>query len=290
MHIETYLLEQLSAFRAAGTLSGAAETLHMSQPALSRSMQKLEKMLGVTLFNRQKNRLYLTELGRLAADYADRILRDQDEMVETLLARDGMLHTISIGSCAPGPLFAYTVSLPAFYPGRTVATEMNGDETALMDKLRQGHFNLIFLSHSVEEADLCCIHCGDEHLSINVIPAHPAALFKDKGVTFAEMDGETFLMNASIGIWNDLVRTKLPHSRLVLQDDMESLETVVNTSTLPSFTTDLARQFFAGRYKGRIDVPFTDKEATISFYAVFQKKDRRRWAPWLEQVLADAAL
>ncbi|MCH3951407.1 MAG: LysR family transcriptional regulator [Acidaminococcus sp.] len=284
MRIETYLLEQLSAFRKAGTISGAAEALHMSQPALSRSMQKLEKMLGVTLFVHQKNRLYLTEIGNLAADYADRILRDQDEMIETLLARDGMLRTISIGSCAPGPLLAYTYSLPSFFPGRTIATEMNKDEDQLIEKLKRGHFNLIFLSHAVDIQDFCCVPCGTEHLFINVIPAHPAALFKDKGVTFAEMDGETFLMNASIGVWEDITREHLPNSLLVLQDNMESLSAVVNTSTLPSFTTDLAQRVFNGRYKNRIDVPFNDPEATLSFYAIFPKKSRKNWTNWIEHI------
>ena len=39
---EIYQLEQLLAFAECGTLSGAAERLHLSQPALSRSMQRLE--------------------------------------------------------------------------------------------------------------------------------------------------------------------------------------------------------------------------------------------------------
>ena len=40
--IEIYLLEALDAFYRLGTLSAAAEYLHISQPALSRSMQKLQ--------------------------------------------------------------------------------------------------------------------------------------------------------------------------------------------------------------------------------------------------------
>lgn len=44
--IELYLLEQLAAFSRRGTLSGAAEELHISQPALSQSMKKLEEGFG----------------------------------------------------------------------------------------------------------------------------------------------------------------------------------------------------------------------------------------------------
>lgn len=52
--IEIYLLEQLAAVAKYGTLSAAAEHLHLAQPSLSRSMQKLEDLLGVTLFERKK--------------------------------------------------------------------------------------------------------------------------------------------------------------------------------------------------------------------------------------------
>ena len=58
--IEIYLLEQLEAFARCGTLSAAAEELHLSQPALTRSMKKLEELIGVPIFERGKNKLTST--------------------------------------------------------------------------------------------------------------------------------------------------------------------------------------------------------------------------------------
>ena len=63
---ELYQLEQLLAVSECGTLSQAAEQLHLSQSALSRSMQRLEAELQVTLFTRQKNWIELNECGRMA--------------------------------------------------------------------------------------------------------------------------------------------------------------------------------------------------------------------------------
>ena len=54
--VELEQLKQLIAFVKYGTLSKAAEKLYISQPALSRSIQKLEKTLGVELFDRKKIR------------------------------------------------------------------------------------------------------------------------------------------------------------------------------------------------------------------------------------------
>ncbi|MBQ7248500.1 MAG: LysR family transcriptional regulator, partial [Deltaproteobacteria bacterium] len=65
--IELQLLEQLVAFEQHGTLSAASAALHLSQPSLTRSMQKLESLLGVPLFEREKNRIRLNPTGEVAA-------------------------------------------------------------------------------------------------------------------------------------------------------------------------------------------------------------------------------
>ena len=72
--LELYQLVQLLAIAECGTISKAAEQLHLSQPALSRSMQKLEEELQVTLFDRQKNKITLNKNGRLAVEQARRVV------------------------------------------------------------------------------------------------------------------------------------------------------------------------------------------------------------------------
>ncbi len=62
---ELYELRQLITFAETGTLSEAAEILHLSQPALSRNMKKLEEDLGLTLFERTKNKLSLNKNGEV---------------------------------------------------------------------------------------------------------------------------------------------------------------------------------------------------------------------------------
>ena len=66
--IELYELRQFAAFADCGTLSDAAEFLHLSQPALSRNMKKLEEDMGIPLFTRRKNRLELNENGKYVLD------------------------------------------------------------------------------------------------------------------------------------------------------------------------------------------------------------------------------
>ena len=72
--LELHQLIQLLAIAECGTMSAAAEQLHLSQPALSRSMQKLEGILQVTLFDRQKNKVTLNKNGELAVEQARRVI------------------------------------------------------------------------------------------------------------------------------------------------------------------------------------------------------------------------
>lgn len=51
---EIYLLQQLVGPSECSTLPEAAEHLHITQPTLTRSVLKLEELLGVELFHREK--------------------------------------------------------------------------------------------------------------------------------------------------------------------------------------------------------------------------------------------
>lgn len=100
--MELYLLEQLIAFSRQGTLSGAAEELHISQPALSQSMKKLEESLGVSLFERSKNKIALNENGIMAVQLGEKLLEQSREMEERLRLFDRSRRTPLCGGLRPG--------------------------------------------------------------------------------------------------------------------------------------------------------------------------------------------
>lgn len=103
--IELSYLEHLTALAQYGTLSKTAEALNTSQPVLSRTMKRLEEELQVSLFVRQKNKLSLNENGEVAVACAERVLEEVRHMMEQVRAFDRSRRTISIGSCAPAPLW-----------------------------------------------------------------------------------------------------------------------------------------------------------------------------------------
>lgn len=118
--IETNLLAQFVAFAKAGTLTRAAQDLHTSQPALTRSMKKLEEELGVPLFVRHQNHLGLTQTGRYAVYYAQRVLQENQDFCDRIRSYDRSLHTLSIGYCAPVPQMVLTPLLNGIFQGMTL--------------------------------------------------------------------------------------------------------------------------------------------------------------------------
>src|SRR5690242_435178 len=53
----------------------AAEACHVSQPALTRAIRKMEDELGGLLFSRERNNTHMTELGRLIEPHLAEVLR-----------------------------------------------------------------------------------------------------------------------------------------------------------------------------------------------------------------------
>jgi len=68
----------------AGSISKACESLYLAQSTLSAQIKLFEKYLRKQLFERQKQRLILTEEGRVVLDYAESIFEIGQEMQDTL--------------------------------------------------------------------------------------------------------------------------------------------------------------------------------------------------------------
>src|SRR5215831_7825511 len=81
-------LNHLAIFHAvaqAGSMTRGAERLDISQPAVSKQVQELERALGVHLFDRIGRRVHLSQAGEILANYAVRLFALAHE-AETAMA------------------------------------------------------------------------------------------------------------------------------------------------------------------------------------------------------------
>lgn len=83
-----------------GSVTKAAERVHLSQPALTQAISKLEKTLDTTLFIRKNRRLYPTEAGALFSRRADRAGELLREGVENALTIGGRRGAVLVQSLA----------------------------------------------------------------------------------------------------------------------------------------------------------------------------------------------
>src|SRR5680860_351034 len=77
-------IEKFMAIVEEESFTNAAERLHISQPALSVTLQNLEKELGVQLIIRGGNYFQVTEAGKLVYDYGVRFRLQKDNLLKEL--------------------------------------------------------------------------------------------------------------------------------------------------------------------------------------------------------------
>lgn len=103
--VTTLELQQLKYFKAVadiGKISEAAEALFISAPALSTSISRLEKELGVQLFDRTNNRITLNAQGQILLRHVDQILDTledaKQELQQSLLQQGPHISIIGVNT------------------------------------------------------------------------------------------------------------------------------------------------------------------------------------------------
>ena len=276
-------LEQLAAFAEYGTLSKAAEKLNVSQPTITRTMQHLEDEFGVPLFERSKNHIALNETGRRAVGYAAQLLKDAEKAVEDVRAFDRSLHTITVSSCAPAPLWRLLPMLSDAFPDMTLSSSIKNIPSVLED-VRSAHCHLAVLPDIPEEGSIpetyCCRPFMKENLAVCVPPDHMLAGYKE--VSFEVLNGYNFLLGTRLGFWDDMCREKMPASRFLVQTDQFTMEELIRESSLPCFVTDVA-EYDEEIYGDRIVIPISDQAAKITFHIVYDGTEKK-YAPAFAQL------
>lgn len=114
---------QLRAFLAivqTGSLGRAADTLHLTQPALSRLVKQMEKQLRVQLFERRTTGMELTSFGDALLPYAEHLVEEADLAIEEINIRLGLGRgTVRVGAVASAAIMVLPALLErihAAYP------------------------------------------------------------------------------------------------------------------------------------------------------------------------------
>lgn len=261
--MEIEQLEQIMAVKRYGTISAAAEQLHISQPALSRSIRRLETDLGQELFNRGHNNVSFNDAGELALRHAERILADVRLMRNDFNELSQRERALSVAAVAPAPIWRLTALVVERFPGTivepTIMSEQDVDEA-----IANRTCDFAITRHPISLPKVRSVALMTEDLSLRVPLDNPLA--KRRSVSFADFDGQTLLLFRSIGFWMDLVRQHSPNSRLVVQDDRVVFNQLMKSTDMLCFTTDAPEN--AGTAPNRAVVPIVDADAHATYFLV----------------------
>ena len=184
-------LNDLQAFRAVAELSSfrkAAEAIHISQPAFSRRIEKLEDALGVRLLDRTTRRVTLTAVGR---DFDRKVQQLLDDLDTTLLGIRGVAATrmgeVTI-ACVPSTVYYYLSQVISHYHERYPKVRVKVFDASANEVLSavarsEADFGLNFIG--AQESDIEFKPLLEERFVAACRRDHPLA--KKKRVTWTEL-------------------------------------------------------------------------------------------------------
>jgi len=243
-------LTGLIAFARAGSLgsyTAAARSLSISPSAVSKSIQRLEKQLGVSLFARTTRSLTLTPEGRDLHERALRLLHDAEEIEQAAkAARTEPAGTLRIAASLPIGLHVIAPVLPQF---RRLHPKVNIDLRLSdhMVDLIEGGFDVAvrigdladsrLLSRRLLPHRLCC-YASPEYLAGRGPPTHPDQLAEHETVSLRyQSSGQLFRWPFRVG---DREVEIVPSSGIIVDASEAVLATIAAGSGIGMATSFMA--------------------------------------------------
>ena len=171
----------------------AAEDLSISQPALSRSIQKLEEELGQPVFERKARSVALTEAGLLLQSRARQVLTILEDTKAEITddGQSGRLRVGAIPTIAPYFLPRILQKFSAEHPKATLIVQENTTDE-LLKACTQGEIDLALLALPIAAKYLEIEELFEEELLLVVPPNH--SLAEKEKIRIADVESHPFVL------------------------------------------------------------------------------------------------
>lgn len=195
--MDIYQMKYVLALAKHRNFTQAAESCYISQSSLSQQISKLEKELGVRLFDRTTRAIRITEAGQTFVEMATGILHDVDTLEQTMATYAGFLRgTINIGAITALERIGFSQLVTDFYsryPNLTLNI-YQGKSLSLLESLEKRNIDIAFVTqpreHNYPYMDFRVV--GRDEYSLIVSDKHPLAGREE--VDLAELKDEDFIL------------------------------------------------------------------------------------------------
>lgn len=234
----------LAAVKAAGTLSGAADQLGVSQPTLSQHVREVEEKLGVKLFVRHRRGIEVTPAGAVMLRLAAALQADLALAAEELAfaAREDS-PPIRVGTMpvTSGGLVAVALGRLAADPAAPPTVLVEGPREALLEHLRHGRVDLFVgrLPPEEQAADLLREVLFLDSAVVVTATRHPLA--RRTQVSLKQLESQSWILPAEDTAFHGQLASTfrraglaLPRARVATYS-MLAIPAIVSASSLVGF-------------------------------------------------------
>lgn len=163
----------------------AAESLHMTQPAVTFQVRQLEEYFNTRLFDRTHNRISLTEAGERVYEYADRIFDLYNDMENSVREMTGEIRgALTIGASTTIAEYMLPSLLGDFgtrYPEVTIHLRVSNSE-GIVSMVENNTIDLGVVEAPVGNKNLVVEVCRQDQLVAIVPPNHDLAERESVGI------------------------------------------------------------------------------------------------------------
>lgn len=202
-------IEQLRQFLHVAELQNitrAAERIGLSQPALSRSIARLEEELGQPVFERQTRKVVLTDAGKLLQSRAQQIIAIVDDAKAEISddGESGRIRLAAIPTIAPYYLPQLLQRFAARYP-KAVVTVQEDTTDNVLKRCAQGEIDLAIVALPITAKYLETETLFEEELHLVLAPNHPLA--DRKTIRMKDIESLPFVLLDEAHCLSDNIRT-----------------------------------------------------------------------------------
>ncbi|WP_339107307.1 LysR substrate-binding domain-containing protein [Thioclava sp. GXIMD4216] len=187
MNITLRQLQYMLALEKFRNFSRAAESVHVTQPALSMQVRELEQSLGLTLVERRPRDIRLTRAGRMVIDHALRIDAELKSLEADLRRGQGQVNLGVIPTVAP---YLMPSALPRLQSVQSGFRLREAQTAELLEDLRKGRLDAAVIATPAPETEE--IELFEDHF---LLAGLPEALERMAGLAPDALDpGELLLL------------------------------------------------------------------------------------------------
>ena len=169
----------------------AAERLYISQPSLSKSIQAIERELGVQLVNRGTRHVTLTDTGLTFLEHAKRICREYEQAMEELRGQKAAHMVVEVMPLTFQEEIADMLADFSQDHSEIHMRILEKENQETVARLKRGEIDLAIMRYEGEDEQLRVIPMFSNRIILAVGRNHPLA--GRNAVSLAEVGEETFL-------------------------------------------------------------------------------------------------